>query len=78
DQWLEYTFFLKSSYDAQKIKSHILSLFELAEVAQTDEEKRYHLSFIMIGAGATGVENTGALLDLLHTDFLKTYHNFSI
>ncbi|AHH46460.1 NADH dehydrogenase [Francisella tularensis subsp. holarctica PHIT-FT049] len=78
DQWREYTFCLKSAYDAQKIKSHILSQFELAEVAQTDEEKRYHLSFIIIGAGATGVEITGALLDLLHTDFLKTYHNFSI
>ncbi|MDE4938552.1 NAD(P)/FAD-dependent oxidoreductase, partial [Francisella tularensis subsp. holarctica] len=39
DQWREYTFCLKSASDAQKIKSHILSQFELAEVAQTDEEK---------------------------------------
>ena len=69
DDWREYTFSLKSAYDAQKIKSHILTQFELAEVAQTNEEKKYYLSFIIIGAGATGVEITGALLDLLHTDF---------
>ncbi|APC91516.1 NADH dehydrogenase family protein [Francisella opportunistica] len=78
DDWRKYTFSLKSAYDAQKIKSHILNQFELAEVAQTSEEKKYYLTFIIIGAGATGVEITGALLDLLHTDFLMTYHNFSI
>ena len=79
DDWRKYTFSLKNAYDAQKIKLHILTQFELAEVAQTDEEKKYHLSFIVIiGAEATGIEITGALLDFLHTDFLKTYHNFSI
>ncbi|MDE4951221.1 NAD(P)/FAD-dependent oxidoreductase, partial [Francisella tularensis subsp. holarctica] len=77
-QWREYNFCLKRAYDAKKIQSHILSQFELEEVAQTDEEKRYHISFIIIGAGATGVEITVDLLDLLLTDFLKTYHNFSI
>ena len=77
DFWQKYTFSLKTAYDAQKIKSHILQQFELAEIAKTKEERDNYLTFIIIGAGATGVEITGALLDLVHTDFFKTYHNFS-
>ena len=75
NDWLKYTFSLKNAYDAQKIKSHILIQFELAEVAQTDEEKKYHLSFIyIIGAGVTGVEITGALLDF----YIQIFKRFII
>ncbi|API86640.1 NAD(P)/FAD-dependent oxidoreductase [Francisella uliginis] len=78
NSWQKYTLSLKTAYDAQKIKSHILQQFELAETANSIEERNHYLSFIVVGAGATGVEITGAILDLLHTDFFKTYHNFSI
>lgn len=78
DSWRKYTLSLKTAYDAQKLKAHILQQFELAETAKDIQERNHYLTFIIIGAGATGVEITGAILDLLHTDFLKTYHNFSI
>lgn len=78
NEWQKHTLSLKTAYDAQKIKSHILYQFELAEVAQNKEERDNYLTFIVIGAGATGVEITGAFLDLLYTDFFKTYSNFSI
>ncbi|AIT08651.1 NADH dehydrogenase [Candidatus Francisella endociliophora] len=76
--WEKYTLSLKTAQDAQNIKSHILEQFELAEIAQSKSERDYYLTFIIIGGGATGVEITGAILDLLHTDFLKTYNNFSV
>jgi NADH dehydrogenase len=78
DDWQKYTLCLKTSYDARRIKAHILNQFEQAEIAKTKEQRDYHLTFIIIGAGATGVEITGALLDLLDTDLLKTYKNFSV
>ena len=78
DQWRKYTLSLKTAYDAQKMKSHIIQKLELAEVTQNKEYRDNCLTFIIIGAGATGVEITGALLDLLQTDFFKTYSNFSI
>lgn len=77
DHWKKYVLSLKTANDAMQIKTHILRQFELAEIAKTEEEKRKALTFIIIGAGATGVEITGAILDLIYTDFFTTYKNFS-
>lgn len=77
DKWGKHTLSLKTAFDAQRLKSHILSRFEQAEISKTREEIKHFLTFIIIGAGATGVEITGALLDLFETDILNTYNNFS-
>ncbi|AJC49458.1 NAD(P)/FAD-dependent oxidoreductase [Allofrancisella guangzhouensis] len=78
DGWKNYTLSLKTAYDAEKIKSHIIKQFELAESSNSKIDTFKHLTFIIIGAGATGVEITGALLDILSTDIFDTYSNFSI
>ncbi|KEI35001.1 NADH dehydrogenase [Francisella sp. W12-1067] len=77
DEWKNYTLSLKTAYDAQKIKSHIIKQFELAESSSSMVEILKHLTFIIIGAGATGVEITGALLDVLSTDVFHTYTSFT-
>lgn len=75
--WKDNSLSLKTAADAQKMKYHILRQFELAENASSDEERKKYLTFIIIGAGATGVEITGALLDILTTDIFKSYKTFS-
>jgi NADH dehydrogenase len=63
-EWEDISRGLKSIDDATQIRGQILSAFEYAELAQTEEEQRHWLTFIIVGAGATGVELAGAISEL--------------
>jgi NADH dehydrogenase len=66
---------LKSVEEATAIRHKILYAFERAERAATTEEARAWLTFIIVGAGATGLELAGALAEIaretLRHDFRK-------
>ncbi len=58
--------FLKSVNDAKRLRSSVISLLEKASQPNiSDEERRRLLTFVIIGAGPTGVEYTGELGDFL-------------
>lgn len=57
---------LKTVADAVAIRSRVLTAFERAEAAVTDEERRRLLVFAIVGGGPTGVELAGALAELAH------------
>src|SRR6266852_1720342 len=61
DSWREWAPSLKSVEEATAIRHKILYAFERAERAATPEEARAWLSFVIVGAGATGLELAGAL-----------------
>jgi NADH:ubiquinone reductase (H+-translocating) len=66
DDWAPYAPGLKSIGDALEIRRRILSAFEMAE-RETDPVKRQAwLTFIVVGAGPTGVELSGALCEIAH------------
>jgi NADH dehydrogenase len=75
DSWREWAPSLKSVEDATAIRHKILYAFERAERAVTPEEARAWLTFVIIGAGATGLELSGALAEIaretLRHDFRK-------
>jgi len=75
DSWREWAPSLKSVEEATAIRHKILYAFELAERAATPEEARAWLTFIIVGAGATGLELSGALAEIaretLRHDFRK-------
>ncbi len=75
DSWREWAPSLKSVEDATAIRHKILYAFERAERAATPEEARVWLTFVIIGAGATGLELSGALAEIaretLRHDFRK-------
>ena len=52
---------LKSIDDAIVIRQRFLLAFERAEKAQTDEERRRLLTFVIVGGGPTGAELAGML-----------------
>ncbi len=54
---------LKSLTDALTVRSTLLREFEMAVTRLHTEEKKILLNFIIIGAGATGVEIAGALAE---------------
>ena len=61
DAWAEHAPGLKTVAEALEIRSRILRAFEAAEFADNVEQRRALTTFVVIGAGPTGVELAGAL-----------------
>jgi NADH:ubiquinone reductase (H+-translocating) len=64
DSWKEWAPSLKSVEEATAIRHKILYAFERAERAATVEEAKEWLTFVIVGAGATGLELSGALAEI--------------
>ena len=64
DSWREAAPSLKTIEEATNIRQKILLAFERAERAATEEEARAWLTFVIVGAGATGLELGGALAEI--------------
>jgi NADH dehydrogenase len=75
DEWREWAPSLKSIEEATAIRHKILYAFECAERSTTEEEARAWLTFVIVGAGATGMELSGALAEIanetLKNDFRR-------
>ena len=73
DDWREWAPSLKTVEEATAIRHKILYAFECAERARTEAEARAWLTFVIVGAGATGIELAGALAEIanetLRNDF---------
>jgi NADH dehydrogenase len=61
DEWREWAPSLKSVEEATQIRHKILLAFEVAERITDHDERTAWLTFVIVGAGATGVELAGAL-----------------
>lgn len=75
DGWREWAPSLKSVEEATAIRHKILYAFERAERAASEAEAQTWLTFVIVGAGATGMELAGALAEIanetLKNDFRK-------
>jgi NADH:ubiquinone reductase (H+-translocating) len=61
NEFAEYAPGLKSLADAEAARNKILQAFELAEAEEDPSRHRDLLTFVLVGAGPTGVEMAGAL-----------------
>src|SRR3984893_11273635 len=64
DEWAEVAPGLKRIEDATRIRRRILIAFERAELTADEAERRRLLTFVIVGAGATGVEMAGAITEV--------------
>jgi len=64
DQWRDMAPSLKTIEEATAIRHKLLYAFERAERATSEAEARDWLTFIIVGAGATGLELAGALAEI--------------
>lgn len=64
DSWREWAPSLKTVEEALRVRHKILYAFEAAERLQNEEERRAWLTFVIVGAGATGLELAGALAEI--------------
>ena len=64
DEWAAIAPGLKSLEDALELRRRILSAFEAAEIEQDPEVQRALLTFVVVGAGPTGVELAGQIAEI--------------
>jgi len=73
DEFAEYAPGMKTIEDARYLRDGILSKFEMAEMATDPVERAEWLTFVVIGAGPTGVELAGQLAELAHLVLPQEY-----
>jgi len=75
DEWKRTAPGLKTIEEATEIRSKILYAFEEAEKETDPEKQRAWLTFVIVGAGATGVELSGALGEIAHELLHRDFHS---
>jgi len=75
DAWARHAPALKTLEDALEIRARILTAFERAEREPDPAKRAAWLTFVVVGAGATGVELAGTLAEIarqtLHGEFRR-------
>ncbi len=75
DRFAQYAPGMKSIDDALELRGRIFGAFELAELADAPAERERALTFVVVGAGPTGVEMAGQIAELanrtLKNDFRR-------
>ena len=73
DQFAVHAPGMKSIDDALELRGRIFGAFELAELAESEEERQRLLTFVVVGAGPTGVEMAGQIAELAHHTLRKDF-----
>lgn len=73
--WEERTVGLKSIEEALEIRRRILFAFEAAERETDPARQREWMTFVLIGAGPTGVEMAGALAEIARITIAHDFHH---
>jgi NADH dehydrogenase len=68
---------LYTADDALALRNRILQVFEDADLEPSRIEQGA-LNFVIVGAGATGVEAAGALADMIHDVMPQRYHDLDV
>jgi NADH dehydrogenase len=76
DHWESLAPGLKTIEDATAIRRRILFAFEAAERTSDPEKRRAWLTFVIVGAGPTGVELAGAVGELAQHTLRGNFHHF--
>lgn len=76
DHFAEFAPGMKTLDDALELRSRILTAFEKAELTDDPAERERLLTFIIVGAGPTGVELTGQIAELANRTLAGSFSNF--
>jgi len=75
DEWAPFAPGLKQIRDATRVRSRLLLAFERAEATEDLDERRALLTFLIVGAGPTGVELAGAIAELARFGMEKEFRH---
>jgi len=77
DEFAEFAPGLKSLADAVAIRNKILQAFEQAEAEEDPARHRDLLTFVLVGAGPTGVEMASAISNLVHNTLKSEFRRIN-
>ncbi|ANI92352.1 NAD(P)/FAD-dependent oxidoreductase [Dietzia timorensis] len=75
DHFEQYAPGMKTVDDALELRGRILGAFEQAELTTDEVERRRLLTFVIVGAGPTGVEMAGQVAELARNTFKDLYRS---
>ena len=75
DHWEAFAPGLKNLSDALELRRRILNSFEIAETTTDPEIQRAAMTFVVIGAGPTGVEMAGSISELAKRTIVHDFRN---
>ncbi len=74
DEFARYAPGLKNLSDAETIRANILSAFERAAVTEDEGECARQMTFVLVGAGPTGVELAASLAHMVNVTLRGNFH----
>ena len=77
DHFAEFAPGMKSIDDALELRGRIFGAFELAELSDDEDEIQRLLTFVVVGAGPTGVEMAGQIAELAHRTLAKDFRRIN-
>lgn len=77
DHFAEFAPGMKTLDDALELRARIVGAFERAELTDDPAERERLLTFVVVGAGPTGVELAGQLAEMAHRTLAGEYTNFT-
>ena len=77
DDWAEHAPGLKSLKDALRIRQRVLMAFEVAERETDDSRRRAWMTFVIVGAGPTGVELAGTLAEVTRQTLSRDFRHIN-
>ena len=77
DHFAKYAPGMKTIDDALEIRSRIIASFEHAELANDPAERERLLTFVVVGAGPTGVELAGQLAELANRTLKSSFRSYN-
>src|SRR6201995_5404459 len=75
DQYAEFAPGMKSIDDALELRARIFGAFEVADLQDDPEVARAWMTFVLVGAGTTGVEMAGQIAELARDTLRRDYRH---
>ena len=75
----EHSYPMKTLRESTLLRNHLIRTFERASRVENDAElKKALMTIIVVGGGPTGIEEAGAISELVHSAMKKDYHNLDM
>lgn len=75
----KYSYPMKTLEESTLLRNHLIRTFERASRVRNDEDlRKAFMTIIVVGGGPTGVEEAGAISELVYKSMKKDYHNIDM
>lgn len=75
DHWAEHTLGMKTLAEAYEVRETVLKNLEKAELCDCEEERERLMTIAIVGGGPTGVELSGAFVELIQQSMKRNFRN---